>query len=194
MVCCRNGLIYFEPNLQRRIFEILNYALRHGGVLFLGKSEAIIGDVYTFLKIPAGLDSFKPQGLLPQPATIEFQLFVKKASKLRDLQVSRAFKTNSVDAKNDLFQIKVSAYESREATSVLSPVLFLVTFDRDNSSQQVKPGPLVIDGKLALRSVELEQEHSSTNEELQSSNEKLETANEEFQSTNEELMTALGNV
>ena len=93
MVCCRNGLIYFEPNLQRRIFEILNYALRHGGVLFLGKSEAIIGDVYTFLKIPAGLDSFKPQGLLPQPATIEFQLFVKKASKppcLRDDCIRRA--------------------------------------------------------------------------------------------------------
>lgn len=39
LVTCRNVLIYFEPALQNRIFEIFHYSLRTNGMLFLGKSE-----------------------------------------------------------------------------------------------------------------------------------------------------------
>lgn len=40
MVTCRNVLIYFSPELQKRIIEIFHYSLEPGGVLVLGKSES----------------------------------------------------------------------------------------------------------------------------------------------------------
>lgn len=44
MVSCRNVLIYFENNLQKKILEIFHYALIPNGLLFLGRSESL-GDV-----------------------------------------------------------------------------------------------------------------------------------------------------
>jgi two-component system, chemotaxis family, CheB/CheR fusion protein len=43
LVSCRNLLIYLEPTLQRRVIELLHYALRPGGYLLLGKAETIDG-------------------------------------------------------------------------------------------------------------------------------------------------------
>lgn len=39
LVLCRNVLIYFTPELQRRALQLFAFALREGGVLVLGKSE-----------------------------------------------------------------------------------------------------------------------------------------------------------
>jgi two-component system CheB/CheR fusion protein len=41
LVSCRNLLIYLEPTLQKRVIELLHYALRPGGYLLLGKAEMI---------------------------------------------------------------------------------------------------------------------------------------------------------
>ncbi|WP_322187114.1 chemotaxis protein CheB [Fulvimarina sp. 2208YS6-2-32] len=41
LLSCRNLLIYFDEDLQRQVFPILNYALKEGGFLFLGPSESI---------------------------------------------------------------------------------------------------------------------------------------------------------
>ena len=41
LISCRNMLIYFQPVLQNDLFAIFHQALRDGGYLFLGKSEAI---------------------------------------------------------------------------------------------------------------------------------------------------------
>jgi two-component system CheB/CheR fusion protein len=41
LVSCRNLLIYLEPALQKRVIELLHYALRPGGYLILGKAEMI---------------------------------------------------------------------------------------------------------------------------------------------------------
>ena len=41
LVSCRNLLIYFGPALQRRVFPILNYALKSSGYLMLGSSETV---------------------------------------------------------------------------------------------------------------------------------------------------------
>jgi two-component system CheB/CheR fusion protein len=40
LLVCRNLLIYFDPDLQKQILNRLHYALKPGGVLFLGKSES----------------------------------------------------------------------------------------------------------------------------------------------------------
>lgn len=41
LISCRNLLIYFNANLQKRVFPILHYALNPGGYLFLGHSECV---------------------------------------------------------------------------------------------------------------------------------------------------------
>ncbi len=41
LVTCRNLLIYLQPAAQQRVLSAFHFALRHGGVLFLGPSETI---------------------------------------------------------------------------------------------------------------------------------------------------------
>lgn len=41
MLCCRNLLIYFSTELQKKLLPIFHYSLNLGGVLFLGSSETI---------------------------------------------------------------------------------------------------------------------------------------------------------
>ena len=48
LVSCRNVLIYFADKLQDQLFRSIQYALAKGGLLFLGKSEAVPHDSKTF--------------------------------------------------------------------------------------------------------------------------------------------------
>jgi two-component system CheB/CheR fusion protein len=41
LVCCRNLLIYVEPDIQQKVIELFHFALRPGGFLFLGSAETI---------------------------------------------------------------------------------------------------------------------------------------------------------
>jgi two-component system CheB/CheR fusion protein len=43
LVSCRNALIYFTPDAQRRALNRLQYAMKQDGFLFLGSSESIAG-------------------------------------------------------------------------------------------------------------------------------------------------------
>ena len=41
IVSCQNVMIYFEPNVQKKILKAFNYALKKHGFLILGKSESV---------------------------------------------------------------------------------------------------------------------------------------------------------
>lgn len=41
MVACRNLLIYFSPELQRKVLPVFHYSLNPNGILFLGTAEGI---------------------------------------------------------------------------------------------------------------------------------------------------------
>ncbi len=43
LICCRNLLIYFNTDLQKKIFRVFHYSLKSKGLLFLGLSEAVTG-------------------------------------------------------------------------------------------------------------------------------------------------------
>jgi two-component system, chemotaxis family, CheB/CheR fusion protein len=43
LISCRNVLIYFTSDLQKRVVPILHYALNPNGILWLGRSETISG-------------------------------------------------------------------------------------------------------------------------------------------------------
>jgi len=40
LICCRNLLIYLDRDVQRQVLEVFNFALKPGGLLFLGSSES----------------------------------------------------------------------------------------------------------------------------------------------------------
>lgn len=48
MISCRNLLIYFGPELQKKVLSIFHYSLKPDGVLFLGSSESIGQDADLF--------------------------------------------------------------------------------------------------------------------------------------------------
>lgn len=48
LIACRNLLIYFEADLQKRLIPLFHYALKPGGTLFLGPSESIGENVDLF--------------------------------------------------------------------------------------------------------------------------------------------------
>ncbi len=48
LVSCRNLLIYLQRDLQKQVLALFHYALRPGGLLFLGTSESADGDTDLF--------------------------------------------------------------------------------------------------------------------------------------------------
>ena len=53
LVSCRNLLIYLNADLQERVVRMFHYALRPGGILFLGPSEGITRGAHLFEPIDA---------------------------------------------------------------------------------------------------------------------------------------------
>ena len=51
LISCRNVLIYFDDELQKRIFPIFHYSLNPGGILLLGKAENIGGFTNLFMAV-----------------------------------------------------------------------------------------------------------------------------------------------
>jgi two-component system CheB/CheR fusion protein len=43
LLCCRNLLIYFSSDLQKKLIPVFHYSLNPSGILFLGSSETISG-------------------------------------------------------------------------------------------------------------------------------------------------------
>jgi two-component system CheB/CheR fusion protein len=72
VVCCRNLLIYFKPEVQERVIKVFHYALNDQGILFLGKSESVGKSVALFseadrknkiyLKRPASISTLHSLG------------------------------------------------------------------------------------------------------------------------------------
>jgi two-component system CheB/CheR fusion protein len=59
LLICRNVLIYFDSELQRRILGQFHYALDPGGIMFLGKSESQLTNSSQFRRMNARWRIFK---------------------------------------------------------------------------------------------------------------------------------------
>ena len=73
LVSCRNLLIYFDSDLQKRLIPLFHYALRDDGYLFLGSSENLsaYGELFRTADKPHRLFQRKPAIIPPQ---IDFPL------------------------------------------------------------------------------------------------------------------------
>jgi two-component system, chemotaxis family, CheB/CheR fusion protein len=68
LISCRNVLIYFDAELQRRILPMLHHCLDQPGYLFLGQSEAIIGFRNLFVPLEKENRIFLKTGRSPRIA------------------------------------------------------------------------------------------------------------------------------
>lgn len=71
LISCRNTLIYLTPSLQERVLDLFSFALRPGGLLFLGSSEAIGNRIPGFAAANGGQRLYlrTQQARKPQPLT-----------------------------------------------------------------------------------------------------------------------------
>jgi two-component system, chemotaxis family, CheB/CheR fusion protein len=53
LISCRNVLIYFKPEQQRQLMQTFHYALNPGGLMLLGRSEAVAGEQQLFQSLDA---------------------------------------------------------------------------------------------------------------------------------------------
>ena len=69
MIVCRNLLIYFAPELQRKLTPLFHYSLRRGGLLLLGSSETVGRFTHLFAPIESKLRLYGRQddGITPGP-------------------------------------------------------------------------------------------------------------------------------
>ena len=77
LICCRNLLIYFQPVLQKDLFGIFNLALRDGGYLFLGRSEAInanYSDVFLTVGAAEKIYVHHANGKTPERTNLSYML------------------------------------------------------------------------------------------------------------------------
>jgi two-component system CheB/CheR fusion protein len=68
LVTCRNLLIYLEPETQRRVISLAHFALRDGGVLFLGNSETTSGSDDMFSPVSKKWRIYRRIGAARRPA------------------------------------------------------------------------------------------------------------------------------
>ena len=69
LVTCRNLLIYLKPDAQHRVLDIFHFALRPGGLLFLGDSERI-DDGHTLFAPIDKKQRIHVRRTLPRPAGV----------------------------------------------------------------------------------------------------------------------------
>jgi two-component system CheB/CheR fusion protein len=66
-ISCRNLLIYFDTELQKRALQIISYSLVKDGFLLLGGSETTGAVTESFTTVDAKWKVFRKGGSLPQP-------------------------------------------------------------------------------------------------------------------------------
>jgi two-component system, chemotaxis family, CheB/CheR fusion protein len=67
LVSCRNLLIYLNQTVQRRVAEVLHFALEPGRYLFLGSSETTDGSGDLFITIDKEAHLFQSRAVSPRP-------------------------------------------------------------------------------------------------------------------------------
>ncbi|HUO81864.1 MAG TPA: CheR family methyltransferase [Gammaproteobacteria bacterium] len=71
LISCRNLFIYFESVLQKRLFPLLHFALKPGGILVLGKSETAQGFDHLFAPLNKAQRIFQRKEPAARP-TLDF--------------------------------------------------------------------------------------------------------------------------
>lgn len=114
LITCRNLLIYFDSELQRRLLPLFHYSLRSGGILLLGSSETVGRLSYLFTPIHAKLRLYLRQDnvRISMPNTL-LSAFPSQTRTIEEDPVSTTHfskpSTNSLQAAADYILLQVYA-------------------------------------------------------------------------------------
>jgi two-component system CheB/CheR fusion protein len=91
LISCRNLMIYLNHEIQGKLISLFNFALNPGGILFLGKSEGIVGRTDLFESLSKGGRIYRRLAP-PRPVVLDTP---SSAGKGRPSQASHPGKTVS---------------------------------------------------------------------------------------------------
>ncbi|WP_081673316.1 chemotaxis protein CheB [Magnetospirillum fulvum] len=95
LISCRNVLIYFNADLQDRIFQMFHYALSLQGYLFLGKSESVGHCADLFRPVKATSKIFQKRIVAPRSTNPVFGAFRIKPPE--SVESSRSASAGSIE-------------------------------------------------------------------------------------------------
>lgn len=192
LLCCRNLMIYLEPELQNRLIPAFHYALKRDGVLFLSPSENIGNYPELFAPLNRKWKLYRAvHTAAPARAVMTGGL---KWAKQRggpevDEELIKVREINLAELTRRVLQLELRTALHEE----LAPTPGKNAAASDNERAEELARDLAYTRENLQSTIEEQQasneELQSTNEELQSTNEELETSKEELQSLNEELVT-----
>jgi two-component system, chemotaxis family, CheB/CheR fusion protein len=91
LISCRNLLIYFNQNLQQRVFSTFHYSLTNNGLLFLGKSESVGANGGMFVMVDKSAKIFKSQYTgKAEPFYSRFATSANRYSKVEERSYAKA--------------------------------------------------------------------------------------------------------
>jgi two-component system, chemotaxis family, CheB/CheR fusion protein len=81
LICCRNLLIYLNRSVQERLVETFHFALRPGGILFLGSSESTEGSADLFVPLDKNAHIYESATvtLRPVPPVADVSILTTRA-------------------------------------------------------------------------------------------------------------------
>jgi two-component system CheB/CheR fusion protein len=134
LVLCRNVLIYFTPDLQRRALQLFSFSLRDGGYLVLGKAETTSPKGEHFVLEDSRLKIYRRQGarVLIPPSRFRDAASLGLTHSSGD---TRAWITGQVKARRESAS-EAAAAERAEMVMLHLPV-GVVTINRDYDIQSI---------------------------------------------------------
>ena len=188
MISCRNVMIYFDAELQKKVLPVFHYALNPGGILYLGSSETIGDHVDMFSVVDRKWKIFRAKGTEDLPAA-PFKVHTAAAMALAaGMEAAPAIKKREEASREPAPPKGEKTGKGRPPSRKTAMRAADLSHELRSTKEQLQT---TIE-ELETANQELgsaNEELQSSNEELQSSLEEMETSREELQSTNEELVT-----
>ncbi len=151
LLCCRNLLIYLEPELQERLIAAFHYALKPGGVLFLSPSESIGShpDLFTPINKKWKFYQAKPSVMSARLMMAESPGLVGAAAgKRQDAAALKAHETNFAEL------TRRALLQAYAPPSVVTDEKGNILFVHGDTGKYLRPAP----GQASLNVIEMARE------------------------------------
>ena len=103
LISCRNLLIYLRPEVQQKVLSLFHFALREGGILFLGTSETVGGASDHFEPISKKQRIYRHIGR-SRPGEVELPARPRRGRAVAMAQARAAGRRRRIAALSDLAQ------------------------------------------------------------------------------------------
>jgi two-component system CheB/CheR fusion protein len=151
LLCCRNLMIYLEPEIQNRLIPAFHYALKPGGVLFLSPSESIASHTGLFAPLNRKWKFYRAVGSsVSTRAVMDGGLVWTKDANLKGAEevVKKIKETNFAEL------TKRTLLQSYAPASVVTDVKGNILYVHGDTGKYLRPAP----GQPTLNVVEMARE------------------------------------